>query len=126
MYRIVKEFHFCASHELHGLSDSHPCSRVHGHNYRVKLELSSDMLDERGFVRDFGELAPFREMIDETLDHRHLNDVLLTDDGSVLQPSAENIARWLHDWAKERWPEVSAVRVWETDKCFVEYRPLTT
>ncbi|MCF8480658.1 MAG: 6-pyruvoyl tetrahydropterin synthase family protein [Rhodospirillum sp.] len=118
MYRIAKEFHFSASHQLKQLPDDHPCARFHGHNYVVEVELVSAALNSVGFVRDYRELSPFKDWLDETLDHRHLNDVL-GDDGVT----AERIAKTCFDWCKARWPETAAVRVSETPKTWAEYHP---
>ncbi len=118
MYRITKEFHFSASHQLLHLPPTHQCARLHGHNYKVVVELMASELDPYGFVRDYSELKVLKTHIDEVFDHRHLNDVL--DDEMV---TAEKLARYFYDWSKERWPEVSAVKVSETDKTWAEYRP---
>ena len=118
MYRITKEFHFSASHQLHGLREDHPCARLHGHNYVVEVELSAKELNSVGFVRDYLELAPLKSYIDDTLDHRHLNDVLGDD-----HVTAERMAKHLYDWCAARWEEVSAIRVSETPKTWAEYRP---
>lgn len=119
MYRITKQFSFSASHRLDHLPQNHPCARLHGHNYVVEVVLESQDLNSDGFVRDYGELAPLKHFIEERLDHRHLEDEL--PEGMVS--SAENIARFLHDFAASRWPEVAAVRVSETPKTWAEYRP---
>lgn len=87
-YTISKTFDFSASHRLEGLSDDHPCSRLHGHNYRVKLELTGPATGP-GFVKDYRDLAPFKKWLDECLDHRHLNDLM------QANPTAEHLARWL-------------------------------
>lgn len=118
MYRITKEFHFSASHQLFGLRADHPCARLHGHNYVVVVELASATLDETGFVRDYHDLGALKRYIDEELDHRHLNEVL--GDGCV---TAERLARHFFDWCRARWPEVTAARVSETPKTWAEYRP---
>ncbi len=118
MYRICKEFHFSASHQLKQLPDDHPCARFHGHNYVVSVELASESLNSVGFVRDYRELGALKSLIDDTLDHRHLNEVL-GDDGVT----AEQIARYFYDWCHARWPETVAVRVSETPKTWAEYRP---
>jgi 6-pyruvoyltetrahydropterin/6-carboxytetrahydropterin synthase len=118
MYTIAKRFAFSASHVIAGLPDTHPCGRLHGHNYEVEVLLQSAMLDRIGFVRDFNELSALKDFIDATIDHRHLNDVLGHD-----QTTTEVISRWLYDWCKARWPEVVAVRVAETPRTWVEYRP---
>ncbi len=117
MYTITKRFDFSASHQLTGLPPEHQCARLHGHNYIVEVVLQSDTLNEAGFVVDYGDLHPLKTYIDQTLDHRHLNDVL------SFQTSAENIARHLFEWCKERWAQTAAVRVSETAKTSAEYRP---
>jgi len=143
-YTIAKEFAFSASHVLDGLPEGHQCGRLHGHNYVVEIELTADRVDDRGFVLDYGDLSPFKGLVDTFLDHRHLNDVLT--DG--LNPTAENLAEWLHAAADDvlgigaarragadqlgkgevndlaaRNVRVSAVRVRETPKTVAEYRP---
>ena len=116
MFRITKQFHFSASHILKGLADDHPCGRLHGHNYIVEVELQAETLGPTGFVRDYHELAPLKHLIDDELDHRHLNDVLAT-------PTSEVLAKHFYDWCKQHWPEVCAVRIAETPKIWAEYRP---
>jgi 6-pyruvoyltetrahydropterin/6-carboxytetrahydropterin synthase len=116
MYIISKQFHFSASHQLPTLPEGHPCKRLHGHNYVVEVVLQAEALDEHGFVIDYGDLKPFKQMIDDTLDHRHLNDVL------PCTPSSENLARYLYDWAKARWPQVAEMRVSETPRTWAVYR----
>jgi 6-pyruvoyltetrahydropterin/6-carboxytetrahydropterin synthase len=118
MYTIAKRFAFSASHIIGGLPADHPCGRLHGHNYEIEVILQAPVLDAADFVRDFHELAALRDFINETLDHKHLNDVLGHD-----RTTSEVISRWLYDWCKDRWPEVVAVRVSETPRTFAEYRP---
>ncbi|OUD09331.1 6-carboxytetrahydropterin synthase QueD [Marivivens niveibacter] len=117
MFRISKEFHFSASHQLTHLPDDHQCARLHGHNYIVVVELSGAELNSDGFVRDYHELKPLKSYIDDNFDHRHLNDVM---EG---YSTAENMAKHFYDWCKARWPETSAVKVSETPKTWAEYRP---
>jgi len=117
MFSIAKQFHFSASHIIEGVAEDHPCGRLHGHNYVVELVLESERLDQVGFIVDYNELKPFGDLIDNELDHRHLNDVL---PGST---SAEAIAQYLYVKAKALWPQVCAVRVSETAKTWAEYRP---
>lgn len=115
MFKITKEFSFSASHQLNGLSEGHPCSRVHGHNYKVKVELKSWQLNDQQMVQDYGELKPIRDWIDSTLDHRHLNDVILGN------PTAEEIAKFIFWSFAGSFPLLSAVEVSETDKTWARY-----
>jgi len=116
MYTIQKDFHFSASHQLGGLPSDHQCARLHGHNYIVRVELSSGKLDLSGFILDYGDLRPLKAYIDSKMDHRHLNDVF------DFQTSAENMARHLFEWCAARWPETSAVSISETPKTWATYR----
>ncbi|MEU8587104.1 6-carboxytetrahydropterin synthase [Streptomyces sp. NPDC048664] len=121
MLTVSKEFHFSASHVLDRLPSAHPCARMHGHNYIVVLELSATRADltEAGFVRDYRELDVFKKWMDDTLDHRHLNEAV----GAGISPSAENLAVWIFDHWIDRFPELAAVRISETPKPWAEYRP---
>lgn len=116
MFEISKEFHFSASHQLKGLHRHHPCARLHGHNYVIEVTLKSAKLNKVGFVRDYGELRDIKDFIDETLDHRHLNDVI-----KGINPTAENIAKVLYDKFKPWYPELTKVTVRETPKTKASY-----
>lgn len=121
MLTITKEFAFSASHVLDRLPTWHPCARMHGHNYTVLLELSArkDNLTEAGFVRDYRDLDAFKKWMDETLDHRHLNETM----GGGYSPSAENLAIWIFDLWTGQLPELTAVHISETPKTWAVYRP---
>ena len=118
--RISKQFSFSASHQLADLPDHHQCSRLHGHNYTVEVELGAprEALTGPGFVRDYGDLNGLKGWLDEWLDHRHLNDVL-----KDRSPTAENLAIWIFEEWIEIYPELTAVRIAETQKTWAEYRP---
>lgn len=121
-YTISKEFAFSASHRLEGLPDDHQCARLHGHNYVVKVALTSDTLDATGFVLDYGLLSPVKGLIDGLLDHQHLNDVLPPEVGN---PTAENMARWLAKEVRHHVPLPPgvqvAVAISETPKTWATY-----
>lgn len=115
MYIISKEFHFSAAHQLNGLPEEHPCSRLHGHNYKVIVGLRSDKLNSVGMVQDYRELSDIKTYIDNQLDHRNLNEVL------PIQPTAENLAYFLYWKFKKQYPMLYSVSVKETDKTSATY-----
>lgn len=114
MYIISKEFHFSASHVLNGLYDGHPCGRLHGHNYILRIFLKGE-LNQVGFVQDYGELKPISVWIDETLDHKHLNEVF------DFQPSVENMSKYIFDLFKPQFPLLHAIEISETPKTNCRY-----
>ena len=114
-YQISKEFHFCASHCLAGLHEDHPCSRVHGHNYVVTIELSSEHLNATGMIVDYRELEDIKNYIDIVLDHRHLNDIL------PFNPTAENMSKYFYELFERMHSQITAVNVSETPKTNARY-----
>ena len=128
MFTITKQFEFSAHHRLDHLLNpnwpdddprQHQCSRHHGHNYVVVVELQAEELDANGFVVDYGALATFKHEIDTQLDHRSLNEVFR----SSKATTAEALAQFLSRRATSLFPQVVAVRVSETPKTWAEYRP---
>jgi 6-pyruvoyltetrahydropterin/6-carboxytetrahydropterin synthase len=122
MFTIAKRFSFSASHQLTAAPEGHPCRRLHGHNYEVEVVCAAVDLDDRDMVVDYLELDPVKRFVDETVDHRHLNDVL---DG---EPTAERLAWWFYESLKASLPgeiagRLAAVRVQETPRTWAEYRP---
>jgi 6-pyruvoyltetrahydropterin/6-carboxytetrahydropterin synthase len=116
MNTISKEFHFSASHILNGLPEGHPCGRLHGHNYVVTVFLKGEP-NKYGFVQDYRELDPIKKYIDDTLDHRHLNDIF------EFQTSVENMSKFLYELFKPQFPLLSAVEMSETPKTRCRYEP---
>lgn len=121
-WTISKDFTFSASHVLDGLVEGHPCGRLHGHNYVVRVELTGNVLDETGMIVDYGELKPFGRYVDDRLDHRHLNDLM-----GEVNPTAENIAAYLTSVVRTLTPVPLtvgvAVGVSETPKTWAWCRP---
>jgi len=56
----------------HFLKEHFKCSRLHGHNYYVSVEIFSDKLDNNYFVVDFMELNEKLKDIVEPMDHNIL------------------------------------------------------
>lgn len=133
MYTIVKKIQFCYGHRLQG----HPgkCAHPHGHNATAEIELASSELDELGMVCDFSDVTDaLIDFVDGELDHRM---ILRADDPLVaalrgvgedpylmdVNPTAENLARLLFERARQKGLPVTAVRLWETDQAYAEFRP---
>lgn len=68
MYSVAKKFEFEASHKL-VLNYESPCQNIHGHSYKVMIEISSDELNVDGMVIDFSELKSIKEWVMDNWDH---------------------------------------------------------
>lgn len=102
-FTLGKRFdEFSCAHRLPDLPAGHKCARLHGHNFTVEIVLGADVLVPPGFVVDFGDLKPFGEYLDATMDHTYLNEVL------AEPPTCENLARHLAEWFLSNMPERAA------------------
>lgn len=111
MWHIGVSRCFSAAHRVIGQGGR--CEQTHGHNYRVEVILASALLRQPGMVADF---ASVRAKLDSILpDHCLLNDLY------DFNPTAENLARYFYEEMSRHFP-VHAVRVWENDECWAEYR----
>ena len=114
--KISQAFRFEAALRLPGVPETHRCRRLHGHSYRVEIQMDGPVDPRTGFVVDFFDIEEgFADIVD-VLDHRCLNDV-----EGLENPTAENIAVWIWDRLKPRLRQISAVRVYETADCWAEY-----
>ncbi len=132
MYRVIKEINFCYGHRL--LNYEGKCRHLHGHNGRLEVVLETNELDRRGMVFDFGEVKTVvKAWVDAELDHKM---ILCKEDPAleVIQglgepvylldenPSAENIAKLIFQYAVSQDLPVVEVRLWETDTSCAVYR----
>ena len=114
--KIAQAFTFEAAHYLPNVPSTHRCHRMHGHSYRVVLELSGVVDPVTGFVADFFDIeAAFAPLLAE-LDHRCLNEI-----AGLANPTAENIALWIWQRVKPALAQLAAVTVHETPDCWAEY-----
>jgi 6-pyruvoyltetrahydropterin/6-carboxytetrahydropterin synthase len=132
MYRVTREIQFCYGHRL--LNYEGKCRHLHGHNGRAVITIEAPELDHLGMVLDFARIKHVvSSWIDETLDHRmllHEKDPVLPylrDQGEPVyvmkvNPTAENIARLIFDFASQQGFPVVEVRLWETENCYATYR----
>jgi len=131
MFRVTREIDFCYGHRL--LNYEGKCKYLHGHNGRAVIAIESDSLDKRGMVVDFSDIKRIvSNWIDENLDHRmilHRDDparAYLEKLGEPLylidsNPTAENIAKLIFDYAKSQGIPIVETRLWETPHCFATY-----
>ena len=123
MFEVTIEESFAAGHALRNYRGK--CENVHGHNYRCQVTVSGPGLNSIGLLVDFVELKKVVHAVLDRLDHQWLNDFPPFD---VLNPSAENMAKYIYDEVsaglKDRnGVRIGAVRLWETDTASATYRP---
>ncbi|MEN2998047.1 MAG: 6-carboxytetrahydropterin synthase [Brevinematia bacterium] len=107
---VSKSIEIDASHVVEGYDG--PCSKLHGHRWRIEVSVLSESLDSIGIGVDFSYLKKVLE--DLNLDHQHLNNL-------ISPATAECLAKYVFDEIKGRGLKVLKVTVWETPSNKIEY-----
>ncbi len=113
---------FSAAHALRGYKGA--CARVHGHNWKIDVELAVNKLDNIGISVDFCIIKDKTKAIISKLDHQLINEIKPFDD---INPTAENLAHYFFDELvksiNNNNAQVSKITICETDRACVSYSP---
>lgn len=133
MYIVRTEESFDSAHFLANYDGK--CRNVHGHRWRVVLEVASEALDEGGMVVDFTDLKrELKEFVDG-LDHALIveRNALRYETLKALQeekfklvevdfrPTAENFAKYFYEAFRAKGYSMRAVEVYETPNNVARY-----
>jgi 6-pyruvoyltetrahydropterin/6-carboxytetrahydropterin synthase len=123
MFEVTVEDTFAAGHYLRNYKGK--CENPHGHNYKVRVTLAGKELDKAGLLLDFKDLREVMRHVTDRLDHQMINDL---EPFKVLNPSAENLAKYFFDESNTRLQTVTngrvhirSVTVYETDTTTATY-----
>ena len=121
MYYLSVSDSFSAAHRLCGYEGA--CSNLHGHNWKVRVGLKTDTLDNIGMAMDFGIIKAILKGILDKFDHAYLNEVACLDG---LNPTSENLARYIFELMEKELlnqpASVYEVEICESEKSSVVYR----
>ena len=116
--KIVTDF--ASAHTLRDYPGA--CSRLHGHNWKVEVEVQATQLDNVGMGIDFKDVKKATRQVTDELDHYYLNEIPPFD---RVNPTAENIASYIYQTVSELLNneriKVKAVTLWETERACVRY-----
>jgi 6-pyruvoyltetrahydropterin/6-carboxytetrahydropterin synthase len=124
MYSLTIESVFAAAHSIAIRGDREP---VHGHHWHVTATIEGESLDSDGLLCDFHVVERALAEIASKFHNRNLNEIRPFD---ILNPSAEMVARHIHEELSKRVgptitprARVASVRVTEAPGCAATYRP---
>lgn len=120
MYEVNVKVGFSAAHQLRLYDGKY--ENLHGHNWSAQVTVEADELDTMGVGIDFVKLKQMVEEILDKLDYKNINEIPPFDE---LNPSAENIARWLFlkikDQVGSQTTRVKRVEICEMEGCGASY-----
>jgi len=119
MYKISVYDHFSSAHQLKGYKGK--CEALHGHNWKVEIEVGGKKLDRVGLLIDFNEVKSILKKIVDELDHKMLNEI---EAFSEQNPSSEVIAKYIFLRFKKELPRgisIINVSIWESERSKASY-----
>lgn len=119
-YTLTITTDFAAAHTLRNYPGE--CSQMHGHNWKVVVEVTATALDDVGMGMDFKTIRRATERVCDRLDHTYLNELSPFDE---INPTAENIAAYIYralaSELNTATVQMAAVTIWETERACVRY-----
>jgi len=118
MYRLSIETSISAAHLLRDYEG--PCARLHGHNWKIKVQVATDRLNDIGIAIDFKDLKDITWQVAGRFDHQNFNEIPPFND---INPTAENIVHFFFEQIRGLLPDgvkLEKVSLWETEKYLVE------
>ena len=119
MYRVSVHDYFSSAHQLKGYRGK--CESVHGHNWKVELEVEGDTLDDIGMLVDFRTMKDVLKKVIDELDHRMLNEI---EPFNKINPSSELLAKHIFHKVRDALDagvKVSSITVWESENSRAVY-----
>jgi 6-pyruvoyltetrahydropterin/6-carboxytetrahydropterin synthase len=123
VFELTIEKSFAGAHHLRNYRGK--CENLHGHNWRVFVTVRGEALQDNGMLVDFKTIKKGLQQVLDHLDHRYLNE---TEPFDQLNPSCENLARYIFhqvkaalDFSENPHAWVHQVKVFETDTSAATY-----
>lgn len=118
MYTLKVEGTFSSAHNLRAYKGK--CEELHGHNWKVEIEVASGTIDKTGMVMDFSEMKNELKKVLGKFDHKYLNKLACF---KKVNPTSENISKYIYDCLKVKLTGLKSVTVWENNTCCATYEP---
>lgn len=111
---------FASAHRLRDYPGD--CARLHGHNWKIEVQVAGEHLNKIGMVIDFKQIKQHTKEVIKQLDHTFLND---HEHFKTYNPTAENIAVYLYQEIQKgiesNTVKMHSITVWENDRNCVTY-----
>ncbi len=117
MYNLKVDAEFSSAHNLREYYKG-KVEDLHGHNWKVEVVVERESLDKAGMIFDFKFLKSELKAVLEKLDHKYLNEIEYF---QKINPTSENIARYIFDILKSTIPELKSITVWESENSAATY-----
>ena len=114
--KIYRSYTIHAARFIPTLDKDHPCSKMHGHTFKIIIELDGPINSSTGFVMDFNDIERKFMAIKKKVDHNYLNDI-----EGLENPTSEVLIEWIWNKLKPNLQELTKLVLWENEVSKVEF-----
>jgi 6-pyruvoyltetrahydropterin/6-carboxytetrahydropterin synthase len=113
---LKQHFHIESARYLPNLPKTHPCSKMHGHSFKISLSIIDKCNAKLGWVIDYNDITKIVSPILNEIDHKVLNEVK-----GLENPTTEILCVWLFNRIKSALPQISRITIAETNQSECSY-----
>lgn len=117
LVELKQHFQIESARFLPHLEATHPCSRMHGHSFKIVLTIKGPLHPQFGWVMDYNDITSVMQPILKEIDHRILNEIV-----GLENPTSELLAQWIYNRVIHHIPLLTEVSVSETPTTEAIYR----
>ena len=115
--KIYRTYTIHSARFIPTLDTDHPCSKMHGHTFKIIIELDGSIDKNTGFLMDFYDLDLIvNDKIIQKIDHKVLNDI-----NGLENPSSEHLSIWIWNKLIDSIPILSQITVSEDHGTGIKY-----
>ena len=115
--KIYRTYTLHSARFIPTLDTNHPCSKMHGHTFKIIIEIDGSIDEQTGFVMDFYDLDIIvNDKIINKIDHKILNDI-----EGLENPSSEHLSVWIWNQLIVHIPILSEITVSEDIGTGIKY-----
>lgn len=111
---IFVEDSFDSAHFLPNVPEGHKCRNLHGHTYRIRIEVKGDVDPQMEWVIDYGDVKAAWNPIKAQVDHVCLNYI-----SDLPYTTCERLSEWIYKKLKASLPGLFSIELRETASCGV-------
>lgn len=115
---IFLEDSFDSAHFLPNVPPHHKCRNLHGHTYKIRIEVTGEIDPYMGWVIDYSEIKQKWDSLKILIDHKNLNEIK-----GLENSTCEFLAKWIGSNLRVILPGLSRIELRETERCGVVWCP---
>lgn len=115
--QLTKSFTFEAAQTLPNAPEGHKCRLMHGHSFKLEINVEGKVDPETGWVYDHAKISAAVGPLIDLLDHSYVNEI-----EGLENPTIENMCAWFWRKIEPQCPGLYEIVLHETPTASCRFR----